>query len=394
MADSYYYLENGAQQGPVDRDRLVAVLTSQLTPDTLVWREGLADWIAANQLPELAPALAAKPVVPPLPSVPPVPAAAAPAAEPTGDAVGAPSLNPFTVFGRTFSWTGKFNRGEFLVAFATNWVAGMLFGAIIGIAVALGMRSMAAAIVAGLIGVAWLVVMTISGLGAVVRRVHDLGVSPWLILLAMVPLANIVWFIYLFVAPGNPQAPAVQPAPVAPVAVVIALVVLSMLATLAAIGIPAFLAARRSATSVDMSAVSTSVSQGLQSQLSLPIATVACPTETRPLKAGDAFECVATPEMGGELTVKVTQQDEKGNVTWEVAKTEGLIDLQTVEQSVVKGLKEQANVDATVTCGGKYRASNAGEVFECQAKTPDGRQSVVGVTITDAQGHVSWEIKQ
>jgi uncharacterized membrane protein YhaH (DUF805 family) len=372
MADDFYYLENGTQQGPVDRDRLVAVLTSTLAPDTMVWRDGLAEWMPANQLAELAPALAARPA-------------------PAGGS--APSLNPFTVFGRSFSWTGKFNRGELLISIVTNWVVGMILGAVIAIAAVFGSQSVAAIVVAALVGLVLIVVMTISGLGSVIRRVHDLGVSPWLILLAMVPLANMVWFIYLLVAPGNPQTPAVQPVPVGPIAVVLGIVVLTFLVTIAAIAIPAFLAARQRAAGINMSAVTASVTEGLQGQLSLA-ATVACPTEPRPPKAGDVFECVATPTIGGRLTVKVTQQDEQGNVKWEVSKTEGLIDLQVVEQSVVRGLKEQASVDAAVTCGGKYRASTPGEVFECNAKTGDGRDAVVAVTITDAQGNISWAVKQ
>jgi uncharacterized membrane protein YhaH (DUF805 family) len=372
MADQFYYFENDTQQGPVDRDILVVILTSRLTPDTLVWREGLAEWVPAGQLPEFASLFAGRP--------------AAPGRQP-------PSLNPFTVFGRSFSWKGKFNRGEFIVATIANSAVGIIMGILIGIAVALGTQSVAMIAVAGLLGLVLIPVMTISGLGAVVRRVHDLGVSPWLILLAMVPIANFVWFVYLFVAPGNPQAPAVQPIPVGPIAVVVGIVVLSFLATITAIAIPALLAARQRAAGVNMNTVSAAVSGGLQSQLSLAIATVACPTETRPMKAGDVFDCVATPAIGGRLTVKVTQEDDQGNVKWEIARTEGLIDLRVVERSVVSGLKEQAGVDAAVTCGGKYLASTAGEVFECKAKATDGREGAIAVTITDALGNISWAVK-
>jgi uncharacterized membrane protein YhaH (DUF805 family) len=337
MADEFYYLENGTQQGPVDRDSLVAVLTSRLTSETLVWRDGMAEWLPANQLPELAPALSTRPMA---------------AAGPSAGAGAAPSLNPITVFRRSFSWTGTFNRGELIVAILTNWVVGMILGTIIAVLAVFDSQSVAVIVVASLLGLVWIVIMTIAGLGIQVRRVHDLGVTPWMILLSMVPFANLVWFVYLFAAPGKPDAPKVQPVPVAPIAVVIAIVALAILAMAAAIAIPAFVAARQRAKGINMQAVSKSVSEGLRGQLSLDVATVACPTETRAMKAGDVFECVATPAVGGRLTVAVTQQDDHGNVNWKVSKTEGLIDLQVVEQSVVKGLKEQANVDATVACGG------------------------------------------
>lgn len=41
----FYYSLNGQQQGPVSEDELrQMVATGVLTPDTLVWREGMAEW--------------------------------------------------------------------------------------------------------------------------------------------------------------------------------------------------------------------------------------------------------------------------------------------------------------------------------------------------------------
>lgn len=48
---SEYYILNGSeQQGPYTIDQL----RGRLTPQTYVWREGLADWIQASNLPELS----------------------------------------------------------------------------------------------------------------------------------------------------------------------------------------------------------------------------------------------------------------------------------------------------------------------------------------------------
>jgi uncharacterized membrane protein YhaH (DUF805 family) len=399
MASEYYYLENGAQQGPVDQSQLVSVLTTRLTRDTLVWREGLAEWTAANQLPDLAALLA--PPVPPLPAAappppvvhPPVdaPAWTAPDAVPAGPA---PSLNPFAVFGRTFSWTGKFNRAEFIVSILSTIGFGIVFGLFFGIAAAFGPRSIPVYVGAGLVGLVFIVAVTISGLGAVVRRVHDLGVSPWLMLLALVPIANFVWVIYLLVAPSHPAAPAEQPAPLAPIAVMLAIWGLFFLGGLAAVGIPAFYAAREQAQALDVQTITTSMTEGLQNQLSLEIASVTCPEATSGLKTGETVECVAIPTVGGRLTLKVSRQEGQKNVKWEVTNTEGLLDLQVVERAVAQGLKEQASVDATVTCGGKYRASTPGDVFDCRLKMADGRESAAAVTVADADGHISWEVKQ
>jgi membrane protease subunit (stomatin/prohibitin family) len=62
----WYVGVNGARQGPFDLAGLAAAVGSgALTPTTLVWRNGMAQWTPAAQVPELAPVLGSTP--PPLP---------------------------------------------------------------------------------------------------------------------------------------------------------------------------------------------------------------------------------------------------------------------------------------------------------------------------------------
>ncbi len=52
----YYYLdEQNRQQGPVEASEFK---TLGLGPDTMMWRNGLTDWVRASELPEYASALA------------------------------------------------------------------------------------------------------------------------------------------------------------------------------------------------------------------------------------------------------------------------------------------------------------------------------------------------
>jgi hypothetical protein len=141
-----------------------------------------------------------------------------------------------------------------------------------------------------------------------------------------------------------------------------------------------------------MESVKKAVADGVNAQLSLPIESVSCPPE-RAMKAGDAFECVATPVGGGRLTVSVTQDDAAGNVTWKVVKTEGLLDLKKVEESIVAGLKEKAQVDATASCGGRWKPAKAGDTFDCVAKTASGEDVAIVVSATDGEGNISWATK-
>ncbi|MBR6591026.1 MAG: DUF4339 domain-containing protein [Prevotella sp.] len=62
----------GQQYGPYDWNTCKQFTTTkQLTPETLVWEEGMAAWTPAGQVPKLAPLFA--PAIPPTPAVPPMP---------------------------------------------------------------------------------------------------------------------------------------------------------------------------------------------------------------------------------------------------------------------------------------------------------------------------------
>lgn len=55
MSNPWHYMKNGAQAGPVTTDELKALIASgAIKADTLVWREGLATWVAANTQSEFA----------------------------------------------------------------------------------------------------------------------------------------------------------------------------------------------------------------------------------------------------------------------------------------------------------------------------------------------------
>ena len=57
----YYYADGDEQKGPVDLDRLRA---AGITPQTLVWREGLGEWQPAGKVAELASLFAAPAAMP------------------------------------------------------------------------------------------------------------------------------------------------------------------------------------------------------------------------------------------------------------------------------------------------------------------------------------------
>ena len=72
---TWRYVQNGQPSPPVDASALSALLTNgTLPPDTYVWKEGMANWLPAQSLPEFANCRPASP-----PAVPPIPGAGNPA---------------------------------------------------------------------------------------------------------------------------------------------------------------------------------------------------------------------------------------------------------------------------------------------------------------------------
>ncbi len=155
----------------------------------------------------------------------------------------------------------------------------------------------------------------------------------------------------------------------------------------------ALIAAAGCTTTLNMEEANKAINEGLTKQLGLAMASVTCPIDSRPMKAGDTFECTGTPKDGGRITVKVTQKDDQGNISWEVMKSEGLFDMKLVEGAVQNGLKDKTGSDATVSCGARWRAGKAGDTFECEAKAADGRTGTAVVTVKDADGSISWAMK-
>lgn len=70
----FFAVVNGGQQGPFNLQQLSQMAAQKaVTPDTMVWKQGMANWLQAKQVPELANifAPAAPPPPPPPPPAPP-----------------------------------------------------------------------------------------------------------------------------------------------------------------------------------------------------------------------------------------------------------------------------------------------------------------------------------
>ncbi len=101
MASAWYFLADGIRQGPVASAELKALAESgQVTPSTLVWKEGLPDWVEARSLTKLFPSDATPIVNPPPPPPPQSPRPASPMPPARGAAKGGLSDLASSVTGR------------------------------------------------------------------------------------------------------------------------------------------------------------------------------------------------------------------------------------------------------------------------------------------------------
>ena len=48
--EKFYFIRNGQQIGPIEAEQLAQ---ENITPQTMVWRQGMEDWKEARLLPEL-----------------------------------------------------------------------------------------------------------------------------------------------------------------------------------------------------------------------------------------------------------------------------------------------------------------------------------------------------
>lgn len=127
----WYFVENGAQAGPVSAAELQQkVASGQITPDTLVWKDGMADWVGLSAVLELqspappAPSAAPTPLPPPAVSSGPVGTAQstaqpAPADEPAAASFAPAGETPASVgYEIPADQVGRIRIGE---ALSTGW---------------------------------------------------------------------------------------------------------------------------------------------------------------------------------------------------------------------------------------------------------------------------------
>ncbi len=115
-------------------------------------------------------------------------------------------------------------------------------------------------------------------------------------------------------------------------------------------------------------------------------AEVSCPD--REVKQGDVFECKADFSDGQSLRLKLTQDDDEGNVSFEQA--QAIIDTDQAVTLIQTEVQKSANVAVTADCGtATYLIKDPGTTFDCQVTpTAGGPATTAVVTVKDLEGAV------
>ena len=194
MADGWYYAVGGDRKGPVEEAALRALTDAGVVqPDTLVWREGMADWEPAfRHVPGLAPRA---PRASNVRSYPGAPAYAA-----TGrdyhEQVGMGEA--FRRFWSNYvAFSGRSNRGEYWWATLANVLISIALAVLDAMIFGVGPDSVG--VLGGLFGLAAL----LPGLAIGVRRLHDIDRTGWWLLIGLVPLVGAIVLIVFFATRGE-----------------------------------------------------------------------------------------------------------------------------------------------------------------------------------------------
>jgi hypothetical protein len=144
---------------------------------------------------------------------------------------------------------------------------------------------------------------------------------------------------------------------------------------------------------LDIDRIEAGIQQEIEARGGVPVKEVFCPNPVA-IAPGETFECDGELSQGGFFKVTVRQEDELGNVSWEIPNSRSLLNLEELERHFQAELAVETESFPLVDCGGVYRLNQPGSSFECQVSNAIARDQsrieAIEVQI-DTRGDVSWQ---
>ena len=163
MSDVWYFADQGGQQGPVNRQDLMAALSRMPNaPDVFVWQPGFSDWKRAGDVAELNVRGSGAPPLPPMRD-------GAPAYRGTP----MPDESNTGVARLWFGFSGRANRAKY-------WLVAAINVAIMTVLTVVALVGNAPAL--WIVFIIAILVLVVSSVAVSIRRLHDRGKSGWWVL--------------------------------------------------------------------------------------------------------------------------------------------------------------------------------------------------------------------
>lgn len=129
---------------------------------------------------------------------------------------------------------------------------------------------------------------------------------------------------------------------------------------------------------LDEAKIEDTIKSSITKQGGTSLKSVICPNNIKP-KEATSFECTGVLEGNIGFPISVKQQDNQGNVVWDLASVKGLLNMVQLQTEFEQGLKKEIG-RVSIDCGGAilYRPVKPGESFECKLLKRDqpGEKSV------------------
>lgn len=130
------------------------------------------------------------------------------------------------------------------------------------------------------------------------------------------------------------------------------------------------------------------LSKAFTAATKVPMDAVDCPAQFD-VRTGNRFNCQATSD-GQSFTLVVELTNPDGQFQWN---TQGLLVLPKLEQFIQNRIRAKGGPDVTADCGGKIRAAQPGDTFECKVVGSQVQQRSAQVRVKDEQGGVDISLR-
>ena len=139
---------------------------------------------------------------------------------------------------------------------------------------------------------------------------------------------------------------------------------------------------------VDTADAEQRISESVADQVKANVRSVSCPKDVK-AKTGGVFTCTVTGGDGTKAPVRVRQQDDKGNVTFQAS----LLHTGTAESVIEQGVSDREHVELDAVDCPDIVEARAGAKLTCKGIRA-GKKYDIAVTQVNDQGEIRFRLRR